>query len=169
MEYVKNIMAKQRLTIWFHNDKIWHWHHVPNPTEPHPPPPTPAKNEMSMLIASSHQICPRCSTVSVSLSGGRLVSLVGLQWEVSASAAQQGWGVLKVLSLISLLRKLLILKKIPVRILEPLSYLMVVIRVELQWCLSDMNMISGLIQGLRPANERRRYKVTASLIGWVQT
>ena len=27
----------------------------------------------------------------------------------------------------------------------------------------------GLILGLRPANERRRYKVTASLIGWAQT
>ena len=27
---------------------------------------------------------------------------------------------------------------------------------------------SGLILGLRPANERRRYKVTSSLIGWVQ-
>ena len=29
--------------------------------------------------------------------------------------------------------------------------------------------IGELILGLRPANERRRYKVTASLIGWVQT
>ena len=28
---------------------------------------------------------------------------------------------------------------------------------------------TGLILGLRPANERRRYKVTPSLIGWVQT
>ena len=28
---------------------------------------------------------------------------------------------------------------------------------------------AGLILGLRPANERRRYKVTPSLIGWVQT
>ena len=27
----------------------------------------------------------------------------------------------------------------------------------------------GLILGLRPANARRRYKVTPSLIGWVQT
>ena len=27
----------------------------------------------------------------------------------------------------------------------------------------------GLILGLRPANERRRYKVTLSLIGWAQT
>ena len=26
----------------------------------------------------------------------------------------------------------------------------------------------GLILGLRPANERRRYKVTPSLIGWAQ-
>ena len=29
--------------------------------------------------------------------------------------------------------------------------------------------ITGLILGLRPANERRRYKVTPSLIGWTQT
>ena len=28
---------------------------------------------------------------------------------------------------------------------------------------------TGLILGLRPANERRRYKVTTSLIGWAQT
>ena len=28
---------------------------------------------------------------------------------------------------------------------------------------------TGLILGLRPANERRRYKVTPSLIGWAQT
>ena len=28
---------------------------------------------------------------------------------------------------------------------------------------------SGLILGLRPANERRGYKVTLSLIGWAQT
>ena len=28
---------------------------------------------------------------------------------------------------------------------------------------------SGLILGLRPANERRRNKVTPSPIGWVQT
>ena len=28
---------------------------------------------------------------------------------------------------------------------------------------------SGLILGLRPANERRRYEVTPSLIGWAQT
>ena len=27
---------------------------------------------------------------------------------------------------------------------------------------------SGLIQGLRPANERRRYFVMTSLIGWAQ-
>ena len=27
---------------------------------------------------------------------------------------------------------------------------------------------TGLILGLRPANERRRYFVTTSLIGWVQ-
>ena len=28
---------------------------------------------------------------------------------------------------------------------------------------------TGLILGLRPINEKRRYKVTSSLIGWVQT
>ena len=28
---------------------------------------------------------------------------------------------------------------------------------------------TGMILGLRPANERRRYKVTPSLIGWAQT
>ena len=28
---------------------------------------------------------------------------------------------------------------------------------------------AGLILGLRPANERRRYKITPSLIGWSQT
>ena len=31
-----------------------------------------------------------------------------------------------------------------------------------------MDML-GLILGLRPANERRRYKVTPSHIGWAQT
>ena len=30
-------------------------------------------------------------------------------------------------------------------------------------------MDSGLILGLRPANEGRRYNVTPSLIGWAQT
>ena len=30
-------------------------------------------------------------------------------------------------------------------------------------------IVTGLILGLRPANERRRYKVTPSLIGWAQT
>ena len=29
--------------------------------------------------------------------------------------------------------------------------------------------VSGLILGLHPANERRRFKVTPSLIGWAQT
>ena len=29
--------------------------------------------------------------------------------------------------------------------------------------------ISGLILGLRPANDRRSYIVTMSLIGWAQT
>ena len=32
-----------------------------------------------------------------------------------------------------------------------------------------INVISWVILGLRPANERRRYKVTPSLIDWVQT
>ena len=35
--------------------------------------------------------------------------------------------------------------------------------------LRPANERRGLILGLRPANERRRYKVTPSLIGWVQT
>ena len=30
-------------------------------------------------------------------------------------------------------------------------------------------LVIGLLLGLRPANERRRYKVTPSLIGWAQT
>ena len=30
------------------------------------------------------------------------------------------------------------------------------------------HIATELILGLRPANERRRYKVTSSLIGWVQ-
>ena len=33
----------------------------------------------------------------------------------------------------------------------------------------DHIMYTGLILGLRPANERRRYKVTLSLMGWAQT
>ena len=32
----------------------------------------------------------------------------------------------------------------------------------------DANHNAGLILGLRPANERRCYFVTTSLIGWVQ-
>ena len=35
--------------------------------------------------------------------------------------------------------------------------------------LYHLSLTAGLIPGLRPANERRRYKVTPSLIGWVQT
>ena len=31
------------------------------------------------------------------------------------------------------------------------------------------HFLTGQILGLCPANERRRYKVTASFIGWVQT
>ena len=34
--------------------------------------------------------------------------------------------------------------------------------------LGKSNDVSGLILGLRLANERRRYFVTASLIGWAQ-
>ena len=32
-----------------------------------------------------------------------------------------------------------------------------------------MDVFAGVIPGLHPANERRRYKVTLSLIGQVQT
>ena len=32
-----------------------------------------------------------------------------------------------------------------------------------------LHTVSGLILGLHPANDRRRYKVTPSLIGWAQT
>ena len=35
------------------------------------------------------------------------------------------------------------------------------------YALNDNN--PGMILGLRRANERRRYKVTPSLIGWAQT
>ena len=38
----------------------------------------------------------------------------------------------------------------------------------LQWLIHSLRE-PGLILGLRPANERRRYKVTPSLIGWAQT
>ena len=31
------------------------------------------------------------------------------------------------------------------------------------------NIVTGLILGLHPANDRRRYKVMPSLIGWAQT
>ena len=31
------------------------------------------------------------------------------------------------------------------------------------------NIWTGLILGLRPADERRRYKITSFLIGWAQT
>ena len=36
-------------------------------------------------------------------------------------------------------------------------------------CYFHIDYVSGLILGLRSANERRRYKVTPSLIGWAQT
>ena len=37
-----------------------------------------------------------------------------------------------------------------------------------QWCAVNNNNDSELILGLRPTNERRRYFVTTSLIGWAQ-
>ena len=37
---------------------------------------------------------------------------------------------------------------------------------EVDWYVHDV--IAGLILGLHPANERRRYFVTTSLIGWAQ-
>ena len=40
--------------------------------------------------------------------------------------------------------------------------------VELHITCTD-STVTGLILGLRPANERRRYLETMSLIGWVQT
>ena len=41
---------------------------------------------------------------------------------------------------------------------------------EMAAILSGLRWVNtGMILGLRPANERRRYKVTPSLIGWVQT
>ena len=35
--------------------------------------------------------------------------------------------------------------------------------------LTISHVLSGLILGLHTANEKRRYKVTFSLIGWAQT
>ena len=37
------------------------------------------------------------------------------------------------------------------------------------WKIKNSQSSPALILGLRPANERRRYKVTPSLIGWAQT
>ena len=37
------------------------------------------------------------------------------------------------------------------------------------WFYIEGLALAGLILGLPPANERRRYKVTPSLIGWAQT
>ena len=48
----------------------------------------------------------------------------------------------------------------------PASEIIVLIAHWLDWM---SKYISGLILGLRPADERRRYKVTPSLIGWAQT
>ena len=45
------------------------------------------------------------------------------------------------------------------------------LRSHIAWSASlnkDPNMYTGLILGLHPANERRRYFVTTSLIGWTQ-
>ena len=35
--------------------------------------------------------------------------------------------------------------------------------------MTQLSSSAELILGLRPANERRRYKVRLTLIGWVQT
>ena len=37
------------------------------------------------------------------------------------------------------------------------------------WGYNAKHIVAVLILGLHPANERRRYKVTPSLIGWTQT
>ena len=47
------------------------------------------------------------------------------------------------------------------------SMLPITLRAEMYGRLLNIN--SGLILSLRPVNERRRYKVTPSLIGWAQT
>ena len=39
---------------------------------------------------------------------------------------------------------------------------------EVELWLDEHASITGMILGLRSANERRRYKVTPSLIGWAQ-
>ena len=39
----------------------------------------------------------------------------------------------------------------------------------MRFCGIHLTRISRLIPGLQPVNERRRYKVTLSLIGWTQT
>ena len=38
-----------------------------------------------------------------------------------------------------------------------------------RWLRCYMNDILGLILGLGPPNDRRRYRVTPSLIGWAET
>ena len=48
-------------------------------------------------------------------------------------------------------------------------YLVFLLRQPLKWFPASAEIIPGVILGLHPANERRRYFVTASLIGWVQT
>ena len=40
---------------------------------------------------------------------------------------------------------------------------------DVKWWFISYSCLSGLILGMRPANERRRYKVTPSLFGWVKT
>ena len=37
------------------------------------------------------------------------------------------------------------------------------------WNIQNWVYNAGLILGLHPVNEKRRYKVTPSLIGWLQT
>ena len=41
--------------------------------------------------------------------------------------------------------------------------------ISILWPWPSRNIDTKLILGLRPANERRRYKVTPSLIGWAQS
>ena len=53
----------------------------------------------------------------------------------------------------------------------------VLVTIDISWLRNQSPVVSvvtqgidsGMILGLHPANERRRYKVTPSLIGWTQT
>ena len=50
-----------------------------------------------------------------------------------------------------------------------MTNIMAGIKLEKKIHLRSRNLNSGLILGLRQANERRRYFITTSLIGWAQT